>query len=104
MGQFQTATRIYFLSPFVIIFRWLRKLTNWISDSGAMCHMTPEVSDFIPGSLKDTDKHIEVSDGYHVMSKKRGKFRIKMCDNNRDLSTATKYNVLLEPYLCDRLV
>ena len=25
------------------------QLTNWILDSGAMCHMTPEVSDFIPG-------------------------------------------------------
>ena len=27
------------------------QLTNWIFDSGATCHMTPEVSDFIPGSL-----------------------------------------------------
>ena len=25
------------------------KLTNWILDSGATCHMTPEVSDFISG-------------------------------------------------------
>ena len=25
------------------------QLTNWILDSGATCHMTPEVSDFIPG-------------------------------------------------------
>ena len=32
--------------------------TNWILDSGAMRHMTPEVSDFIPGSLEDTDKRI----------------------------------------------
>ena len=32
------------------------RLTNWILDSGATCHMTPEVSDFIPGSLEDTDK------------------------------------------------
>ena len=24
-------------------------LTNWILDSGATCHMTPEVTDFIPG-------------------------------------------------------
>ena len=38
------------------------QLTNWILDSGAMCHMTPEVLDFIPGSLEDTDKHIEVAD------------------------------------------
>ena len=25
------------------------KLINWILYSGATCHMTPEVSDFIPG-------------------------------------------------------
>ena len=25
------------------------QLTNWILDSGATCHMTPEVLDFIPG-------------------------------------------------------
>ena len=34
------------------------QLTNWILDSGAMCHMMPEVWYFIPGSLEDTDKHI----------------------------------------------
>ena len=27
------------------------QLNNWILDSGATCHMTPEVTDFIPGSL-----------------------------------------------------
>ena len=27
------------------------QLTNWILDSGATCHMTPEVSDFISGLL-----------------------------------------------------
>ena len=27
------------------------QLTNWILDSGSTCHMTPEVSDFIPGSI-----------------------------------------------------
>ena len=27
------------------------QFTNWILDSGATCHMTPEVLDFIPGSL-----------------------------------------------------
>ena len=29
----------------------ISELTNWILDSGATCHMTPEVTDFIPGSL-----------------------------------------------------
>ena len=45
------------------------QLTNWILDSGATCHMTPEVTDFIPGSLEDTDKFIEVADGHHVTAK-----------------------------------
>ena len=26
------------------------QFTNWILDSGATCHMTPQVSDFIPAS------------------------------------------------------
>ena len=45
------------------------QLTNWILDSGGTCHMTPEVTDFIPGSLEDTDKFIEVADGHHVTAK-----------------------------------
>ena len=44
-------------------------LTNWILDSGETCHMMPEISYFVPGSLEDTDKHIEVADGHHVMAK-----------------------------------
>ena len=31
------------------------QLTNWILGSGAICYMTQEVSDFIPGSLEDID-------------------------------------------------
>ena len=34
------------------------QLTNLILDSGAMYHMTPQVSDFISGSLENMDKHI----------------------------------------------
>ena len=47
------------------------QFTNWVLDSGSACHMTPEVSDFIPGSLEDTDKYIEFSDGHHVTVKKK---------------------------------
>ena len=39
------------------------QLTNWILDSGETCHMTPQVSCFIPRSLEDTEKYIEVVDG-----------------------------------------
>ena len=48
------------------------QLTNWILDLGATCHMPPEVSDFIPGTLEDTDKYIEFSDGHHVTVKQKG--------------------------------
>ena len=49
------------------------QLTNWILYSGAICNMTPEVSDFIPGSLEDTDKYNEVADIHHVTAKQKGK-------------------------------
>ena len=48
------------------------QLKNWILDSGATCHMTPEISDFIPGSLEDMDKHVEVADRHHVTEKQKG--------------------------------
>ena len=65
--------------------------------------MTQEVSDFIPGSLEDTDKHIEVADRHHVTAKQKGQVRIKMCNNHRDPFITTLHNVLLVPDLCNRL-
>ena len=53
------------------------QLTNWILDSGATWHMTPEVSDIIPGSLEDTDTYNEVVDGQHVTVKQKGQVQIK---------------------------
>ena len=47
------------------------QLTNWILYPGATCHMMLQVSDFIPGWLEDTDKHIEVTDGNHVIAKQK---------------------------------
>ena len=65
--------------------------------------MTPEVTDFIPGSLEDTDKFIEVADGHHVTAKQKVSVRIQMFDDNGETFIATLYNVLLAPDLCDRL-
>ena len=79
------------------------QLTNWILGSGATCHMTLEVTDFIPGSLEDTYKFIEVADGHHVTAKQKGSVRIQMCDDNGKKFVAALYNVLLAPDLCDRL-
>ena len=47
------------------------KLSNWILDSGATFHMTPQVSGFIPGLLEDTDKYIEVADGHNITAKQK---------------------------------
>ena len=51
------------------------QLTNWILDSGETCHMMPEISYFVPGSLEDTDKHIEVTDGHNVTAKTNYKYK-----------------------------
>ena len=51
--------------------------------------MTPEVLYFIPGLLEDTVEHIEVADGHHVTTGRKGQVRIKMCDHNRDNFIAT---------------
>ena len=79
------------------------QFTNWILDYGAMYHMTPEVSDFIPVSLENTDKHIEVADGHHVTDKQKGQVRIKICHNHGDPFIATLHNVLLALDLCNKL-
>ena len=65
--------------------------------------MTPEVTDFITGSLEDMDKFIEVADGHHVTAKQKGSLSIHMCIDNGNKFVATLYNVLLAPDLCDRL-
>ena len=53
------------------------QLTNCILDSGVTCPMTPEVTDFIPGSLEDRDKFIEVADRHHVTAKKKVQYIYK---------------------------
>ena len=68
-----------------------------------MCHMTSEVTDFIPGSLEDKDESVEVADGHHVTAKQKGSVRIQIFDDNGETFIATLYNVLLAPDLCDRL-
>ena len=71
------------------------QLNNWVLDSGAMCHITPQVSDFIPGLLEDTDKYIEVAE--------KGQIQIRMRDNNGYPFITKFHNVLLAPDLCNIL-
>ena len=65
--------------------------------------MTPEISNFIPGLLEDTDKHIEVTNGHSITIKQKGRVQIKMWDNSRGPFIPTLQKVLLAPYLCDLL-
>ena len=73
------------------------QLINCILDYGSTCHMTPDVSDFIPGSLEDTDKIFEVADEHHFTAKQKGQVRIQICNNNVDPFLETLHNVLLSP-------
>ena len=76
---------------------------NWILGSGVTCHIKPEISDFIPGSLVDTDKYIKVADGKFVTAKQTGEVQIKMRGDNGKPFIYMLYNVLLSPDLCDQL-
>ena len=77
--------------------------TNSILESGASCHMKPQVQNFIPGLLEDANNYIEVADEHHIMAQQKGKVQINMFDDNRDTFIATFQNVLLAPDLCNRL-
>ena len=72
----------------------ISQLTNWILYSREMCHMTPEVSDLIPGLLAEIDKHIQVADRHHIKGKQKVKVQINLCVNNGDDFIATFHNVL----------
>ena len=65
--------------------------------------MMPQVLDFLPGSLDDTNKNIQVADRHYVTTKQKGKARIKIYNDNRDILIARLHNILLAPDLCDRL-
>ena len=53
------------------------KLTNWFLESGETCHMTTDISNFIPGSLVKTDKYIEFSYGNFVIAGETEEVQIK---------------------------
>ena len=63
--------------------------------------MTPDISDFIPGSMVETDSYIEAADVDFVTEKKTGEFQINMCNGNGKPFIAVLYNVLFAPDLCD---
>ena len=74
---------------------------NWILDSGVTCHLTLEISDFLPVSILEKDKYIEFSDVNFITETQTGVVKIKMSDDNDKLFIATLYNILLTPDLYD---
>ena len=78
------------------------QLTNYFLGSGSTYHMTPQVSDFILGSLEDMDKYIEFYYGHYVTEKQKKQVQIKKkCDNNGNTFIAPLHNVLLAQDLFD---
>ena len=65
--------------------------------------MTPQVYYYIPGSLEGTNKNIEIADVHNVTAKQKGKFQIKMCDDNGNPFITPLHNMLWAPDLCNRL-
>ena len=53
------------------------QLTNFILDSGATSHRTPDILDLIPDLLVKKDKYTEVSDGNFVTVKQTGEVKMK---------------------------
>ena len=51
------------------------QLTNLILDSGATCHMTPEVSGFIPVFLEDTNNILKVRTDITSQQNKKVKYK-----------------------------
>ena len=47
----------------------ISQLTNWILDSGATCHMIPDILDFVMVSRVERNKYIKVADENFVTSK-----------------------------------
>ena len=73
------------------------QLTYWILDSGATCHMTPNIPDFIPGSLVETEIYIKVADIHYATSNQTGQGQISMHNYNGKPFISTVYNVLFAP-------
>ena len=75
--------------------------TNFILDFGATYHMTPKISNIVPGLLVESNKYIEVADEHFITAKQTGKIQINICYYNGKPFIATLYHVLFAPDLCD---
>ena len=56
--------------------------------------MTLEVSDFIPGSLEDMDKYIEVADGHHITAEKKVRYEHMWCGVHPQIQCVYSYHLM----------
>ena len=68
------------------------KLTNWILDSGATFHMTPEGSDFIPGLLEDTKNTLKLRTDIPSLRNKKDKYEQK-CATITEILLSQRYTI-----------
>ena len=68
------------------------QLINRILDLGTTCHMTPEVSDFIPGSLEDTDNTLKFRTDIMSRQNKKVKYKYK-CATIRESLSSQHYTI-----------
>ena len=76
------------------------QLTNWTLDSESTCHMTPQVSDFIPESLYYMDKYIAVAYVQYIKANQKGQVQMIICDDNGNNFIVKLHNVSLAPNIC----
>ena len=65
--------------------------------------MTPDISDFILGSLVEKDKYIEVADGLFFTAKQIRQVQIETRDDNGRPFIDKLYKLILEPDLCNQI-
>ena len=61
--------------------------------------MTPDISYFVPVSLVETEKYIEVAYGNYVTEKQIGQVKIRILDDSSKVFIAMLYNILFALYL-----
>ena len=78
-------------------------ITNWLPDSGASSHMTPNLDDLYDVEKIGYECCVHLADGYTVETKLKGKVDIDMYSNDGLPITLTLEEVILVPGLSRRL-
>ena len=78
-------------------------MNNRLLDYGATAHMTPHVTDFLPDSLIDTNKIVEIADGSEASCTLHGSVLLNMLDDRGEQIQGEMEGVLYIKGLTQRL-